>query len=282
MSFAPPRRDLRRRGDTSAPAADKRPGSPRPPPRDRPGGPCTDPSRGRLADVDRSSGPPIAADPGELREPRQRWRLTFSRSPVEAARVGRVALDEWQSALRASGLPLADTRDGRARIAIAAPLPAAAGGDRELAEIWLVERRPPWALRPPLASLLPANHEWIDAEDVWLGEPPLPGRLVAAEWRLRLVASTWSTADLDQLAEAALAVNAASSIPRTRTKGGTEKRYDLRPLLADVRVEPGVVRGRVGPVARVSAGGPVVIVRTRFDPELGAGRPDEVIAVLSD
>src|SRR4051812_48997994 len=134
MSSGPPRLALPRPGDTSAPADDTRPGPPRPPPRDRPGGPCTDPSRGRLADVDRSSGLPIAADRGELREPRQRWRLTFSRSPVEPARVGRVALDEWQSTLRASGLPLADTRDGRARIAIAAPLPAAAAGDRELAE----------------------------------------------------------------------------------------------------------------------------------------------------
>ena len=44
--------------------------------------------------------------------------------------------------------------------------------------------------------------------------------------------------------------------------------YDLRPLLGDVAVE---------------SGPPVVVrARTRFDPELGSGRPEEVVAALAD
>ena len=46
-------------------------------------------------------------------------------------------------------------------------------------------------------------------------------------------------------------------------------RYDLRPLLADVRV--------------VDGGPPVVVrIRTRFHPELGTGRPEEVVLALGD
>jgi hypothetical protein len=62
---------------------------------------------------------------------------------------------------------------------------------------------------------------------------------------------------------------AAPAIPRDRMKGGASVRYDLRPLLADV--------------ALVAAGPPVVVrARTRFHPELGTGRPDEVVAALAD
>ena len=52
-------------------------------------------------------------------------------------------------------------------------------------------------------------------------------------------------------------------------KGTVEKPYDLRPLLADARAE-------------ADDGGIVLAVRTRFHPELGSGRPEEVVAALSD
>ena len=45
--------------------------------------------------------------------------------------------------------------------------------------------------------------------------------------------------------------------------------YDLRPLLADLAV--------------ADPGPPVVVrVRTRFDPVLGNGRPEEVVAALGE
>ena len=116
-----------------------------------------DPSRGRLADVDRRSGD--ASDPADRpapsREPRQRWRIAFARGPVDADQVGRIALDAWQETLLRSGLPVAglDGPDGRARIAFGAPLPAAARGERELLELWLVERIPVWRLRESLRRL---------------------------------------------------------------------------------------------------------------------------------
>jgi hypothetical protein len=192
--------------------------------------------------------------------------------------VGRVALDEWQAALEASRLPITWTAGTgeRARLAIAAPLAAAASGQRELAEIWLVERCAAWQVREALQPVLPPSHHWVDAEDVWLGAPAIVGQVAAAEWRIVATGDGWSDADVRRLAKAAAALNAARSIPRMRVKGNSERHYDLRPLLADVEIE------RPDDGAASAGRPPVILARTRFDHELGAGRPDEVVAALAD
>jgi hypothetical protein len=238
------------------------------------------------ADIATSSerGPEPSVFPAEpplpQAEPRQRWRLTFSRDPVPADWVGRTVLDAWQTTLVGSDLPVATvdgSGEGRARIAFAAPLPAAARGESELADIWLMERRPLWALREALADHLPEAHHWIAAEDVWLGEPALAGRVVAADWRIELVGQEL---DRSRVAVAAEQMIAARSLPRTRVKASTEKRYDLRLLLDDVVVDMG--DNETDSAAPASAGRVIVQVRTRFDPELGAGRPEEVVATLAE
>jgi len=223
---------------------------------DRPSGRPSDPAFGRPA------GPPPA-------EPRQRWRITFGREAVASDRVGRVALDEWQRSLVASGLPAVEAA-GRARFAVAAPLPAAARGEAELIEIWLAERTAGWLVREALAPHLPDGHRWVAAEDVWLGAPPIVGQVSAADWRIELGAETGI--DRERLSAAASTLNGARTISRVRTKGTTEKRYDLRPLLAGIDLEPPGADGA----------GPVLVARTRFHPELGAGRPDEVVAALAE
>ncbi|MEA2519249.1 MAG: hypothetical protein QOF49_1329, partial [Chloroflexota bacterium] len=109
-------------------------------------------------------------------EPRQRWRLTFAREPVEREQVGRAGLDAWQESLVGSGLPVAGLEPGgagKARIAFAAPLPASVRGEAELADIFLLGRRLLWEVREALETRLPAGHRWVAAEDVWLGAPPL-------------------------------------------------------------------------------------------------------------
>ena len=204
-------------------------------------------------------------------EPRQRWRIVFSRAAVSSDRVGRVALDEWQAALTASGLPTLESA-GRARLAIAAPLPAAARGERELAELWLVDRRTAWQVREALGPVLPAGHGWVEAEDVWLGAPAVVGQVTAADWRIEL-GRQGTDHDAHRLRTAVDELNHARTIPRARLKGTTEKRYDLRPLLAGMHLEPDLDQGD---------GGPTLAARTRFHPELGAGRPDEVVTALAE
>ena len=81
--------------------------------------------------------------------------------------------------------------------------------------------------------------------------------------------SSASDVDADAVAAAAQALLAAPTLPRVRSKGESSVPYDLRPLLADV-----VDRGAGPPVA--------LRVRGRIHPELGVGRPEEVIAALGD
>lgn len=218
--------------------------------------------------TDRPAGPTDQADPPPVAlEPRQRWRLTYARDPIDSDQAGRVVFEGWQRCLAASGLPLAGLDPGgggRARIAFAAPLPAVVRGAAELADLWLVDRVPRWVVREALQDRLPAAHRWIGVEDVWLGSPALASRVVAADWQITLAPVAASS---DDLAAAARQLIAAPTLPRVRRKGTTEKRYDLRPLLATVAVLPGEAEHAVR-------------VRTRFDAELGTGRPDEVLAAL--
>jgi radical SAM-linked protein len=210
--------------------------------------------------------PPEPAPPSE---PRQRWRITFARDPVAADAVGRALLDAWQAAVESTDLPVARQAEsgGRIRMAFAAPLPAAARGEREWMDLWLVDRVPAWRVRETLEPRLPEAHAWVDAEDVWLGAPALAGQVAAADWRIEI--EPVDATALSALAAAAGALASAQTIPRVRTKGTEQKAYDLRPLLGDVAVEESGARL-------------TVVARTRFHPELGAGRPEEVVAALAE
>jgi len=242
---------------------------------DRPTDPAVRPDVAGGGPIDVPSGPGRVRE-ASIPEPRQRWRLTFARAPVAAAQVGRVALDAWQVALGGSGLPVARVSGGtepgvvpRVRLAFGAPLPADVSGEAELADLWLLERRMVWQVREALEGRLPAGHRWIAAEDVWLGAPPLAGRVAAADWRVEMRGAVGAG---DALRAAAITMLAADSLPRVRRKGGAERLYDLRPLLADLSVAEGLANGNQW----------TACVRTRFHPELGSGRPEEVIAALAD
>jgi hypothetical protein len=152
----------------------------------------------------------------------------------------------------------------RPRIAFGAPIPASLEVERELADIFLTEFVPIWQVREGLTAHLPDGWRLVDLHDVWLGGPALAGQVAAADYRIGMTGGDGAV-----LASAAVALLAATELPRERLKGASTVRYDLRPLLADVRVIDD------GPP-------PVLRTRTRFDPVLGTGRPEEVVAALGD
>ena len=152
----------------------------------------------------------------------------------------------------------------RPRIAFGAPIPASLEVERELADIFLTEFVPIWQVREGLTAHLPDGWRLVDLHDVWLGGPALAGQVAAADYRIVVTG-----ADGSALATAAASLLTAAELPRDRLKGGSTVRYDLRPLLADICV--------------VDEGPPVVLrAQTRFDPVLGTGRPEEVVAALAD
>ncbi|MFL5681857.1 MAG: TIGR03936 family radical SAM-associated protein [Chloroflexota bacterium] len=196
---------------------------------------------------------------------RQRWRLVLARSVDATDLGGRELADAWESALEASGLPaFIPVGRGRARVAFAAPIPAGLVAEAELADILLTSFEPAWRVRAALEVVLPSGWRLVDLYDVWLGAPALAGQIVAADYRI-----TVSGADVPDLARAAATLLAANHLSRERQKGNQTVTYDLRPLIADLEV--------VGP-------GPAAVLRTRtrFHPELGTGRPSEVVAALAE
>ena len=211
-------------------------------------------------------------------EPRQRWRAVYRRRPDAPRLPQSEQLEAWERSLATSGLPLAglELPVPRPRLVVAAPLAVGVAGERELADLYLVDRRAAAEVRVRLAGSLPAGHELVDVHDVWLGEPPLPGQVVAADYRVRLE----RPADADPapdvgVARAALSAACArllggSELPWTRRKGVREISFDLRALIADVAV---LTEDRLELDLRI---------RTRFDPVRGVGRPEDVVAALAE
>ena len=195
---------------------------------------------------------------------RQRWRLVVARSSDAPSLAGRDLTDAWELALDGSGLPIhRPTGRVRARVAFGAPLPATMAAERDLLDLSLTELTPAWLVRDRLTDHLPTGWRLVDLHDVWLGAPALAGQVAAADYRIDL-----GVADRATVAAAAEALLAATELPRERPKGASTVRYDLRPLLIDVRVaDP-------GPPLHLHA-------RTRFHPVLGIGRPEEVVAALA-
>jgi hypothetical protein len=149
-------------------------------------------------------------------------------------------------------------------VAFAAPLQLGLAAERELAEVFLAGRVPIWRVREALIEHIPVGWRLVDLFDVWVGGPPLAGRVVGADYRIELDDGI----DPDRLVEAATSLLAAPELVRVRQKGDGTVAYDLRPLLLDLSVGPGP--------------GNVIRVRTRIHPELGTGRPEEVVAALGD
>jgi hypothetical protein len=181
------------------------------------------------------------------------------------ALTGRELSAAWEAALDSSGLPIhRPIGKSRARIALGAPVPAAIALEHELADVVVTELCPAWLVRERLTRAVPASWHLIDIEDVWLGAPALAGQVAAADYLIEL-----GDVDAGVIARSAAQVLASARLPRERVKGGATVGYDLRPLVIEVSV--------------VDPGPPVVLrTRTRFDPVLGTGRPEEVVAAVAE
>jgi radical SAM-linked protein len=178
----------------------------------------------------------------------------------------REVADAWIAAIESAGLPVARAQGERPRprVTFGAPLPVGVAAEGELIDVILTERWPAWRVREALEGRLPDGWRLAELMDVWLAGPPLAGRVAAADYRIEIA----PPADPLAIGGAGAKLLAADRLPRERIKGGQPVTYDLRPLLVDLAVD---------------AGPPLVVtMRTRFHPELGTGRPEEVLAALGD
>jgi hypothetical protein len=193
----------------------------------------------------------------------------YRRPPLPGERSQRDQTAAWEAAAMASGLPLVglDGPGGRPRLAPAAALAAGIAGEAELMDLWLTDRRPRWEVWTAIAAVLPAGHVLVDAYDVWLGEPPLPGQVLASVYRATV---DLGAVDVGQLRAAVRSLVEAMTLPRDRRKGDATVPYDLRPFIEHVEAVPD------------AEAGVAIRMTLRHDPERGIGRPEELLAELSD
>jgi radical SAM-linked protein len=205
-----------------------------------------------------------------MSELRQRWRLTVCRGPEARHVAHRDVVAGWEAALRASGMPLANTAAARPRprILFAAPVPVGMLGERELIDVGLTECRQVHEVRELVGAAAPTGYRLVDLHDVWIGAPALPSLVVAADYRAAVTAGPGSRVG-DMLDGAIADLMASQRIDMRREKGGGAVTVDIRPHLLRLRRATGQ-DGSIRLDMRLLLGGTG-----------GVGRPEEVVAALA-
>ena len=196
----------------------------------------------------------------------------LARRPLDVGAPQKAWLTALASALVESGLPVAgiDAEPPRPRVTLGAPLPSGVPGERELVDLHLSRREAAWRVREAVSGALEEGDALVDCHDVWLGEAPLPGRITGAAYRAEVRTEPGDPSLVTRVLEAAAAMVAAPTLPRSRRKGEATVAYDLRPFLVAVSVDAG------------PGGGATLRCVVRHDPEKGVGRPEEVLSELED
>jgi radical SAM-linked protein len=227
-----------------------------------------------------------------MSEVRQRWRIVFARGEQARYLSHLDAVRSWERAFRRGEIPVA-TSEGfspRSKLVFAAPLQLGMLAEHELADLYLAERLTAPGLRARLTESMPRGYTVVELHDVWTGAPALAPRLVAADYRMTLL-----NVEPARLGRAVDRLMSATELPRERRKESRVVRYDLRPLLLDLRAgRPGAAAGSETATARATAGAtapdaatppPIaaagIWMRLRHSQNLGSGRPDEVVAALA-
>jgi len=195
----------------------------------------------------------------------QRMRVTF-RTEDTVKYVGHLDMFRaWERAIRRARLPLAYTQgfNPQPRMQFAAALPVGFTGEGEVVDIFLNDAVAPEELLDRLSAALPPGIRPLAAAPVPREWPSLQSQVRGADYRVEV-----ETVDGDDAFAARLgAFQERPEAWRSRRKGKEVARYDLRPLVHDLRHT-----GR-------TAFGHAFQVIMRAEPG-ATGRPDELLAEL--
>jgi len=191
-----------------------------------------------------------------------RIRLTFSKSGplIYISNLDLYTL--WERAARRARLPLSYSQGfhPQPKIHFGAPLPLGFSSRCELLDMRLNEDLDLESVAARLNETLPAALRVTKIEPIDDSTPALQTLVSSADYEVTLREEP----DIPDLAERVEAVLRAQSVPRER-RG---KRYDLRPLIEDLRLRQDAARG-----------GNIIAMRLKAQ-EGATGRPDEVLEVL--
>ena len=212
-----------------------------------------------------SALPAPEASPPASSEKAQRVRLRFSRG-AEAAEIGHLDLARcWERALREAGIAVSYSqgKSRQPRITVAAGLAAGVTSDGELLDAVLAEFADPATLLERVQPHLPPGIALREVREVGMGLPSLPSAVRWADYEVDVPLAR----DVTDATQAVSLFMATSSFPWVDTRGEKTRDYDLRPLVQELRVEPG------------AEGSARLRMRLRCDAS-GVGRPDQVVKAL--
>jgi hypothetical protein len=118
-----------------------------------------------------------------------------------------------------------------------------------------------WRVRDAIERTLPSGLDLVRLDDVWVGAPALAAALRAADYAVGLP----DRAAIDAIEAAAKRLMASGSVECARPRSSGTVQVDVRPLIESVRV---------------ARDGASLEMRTRFLPDRGAGRPEDVLGIL--
>jgi len=193
----------------------------------------------------------------------QRLRLRFGRRS-EAAQIGHLEMARlWERALLGAGFAVSYSQSNRPqpRLTLAAGLPQGVTSEGELLDAVLAEPARPEDIARRLPEQMPPGIELLAVDEVGMGLPSLPTALRWADYEVDV------PADPAVVQPALEAFLAAESLAWEDTRGEKVRRYDLRPLVGQLRLAGGCEGA-----ARLS-------MRLKLSPE-GVGRPDQVVKAL--
>ena len=196
----------------------------------------------------------------------QRLRFRY-RITSEARGLGQRDLARaWEEAAVAANLPLAHSEGKRsgALIQIAAALPQGVTSDGELADVFLEQAADPGAALAAVQKTMRPGVEAVSVEEVGVGGRSLQALLRWAEYEVRVPSNGLSAEELGRRISALLD---ASSVPVEHQREKKLRKYDLRPLVLDIRLEG------------VEDGAFLLVMRLRAEQELTA-RADQTVLAL--
>lgn len=167
----------------------------------------------------------------------QRLRFRFRLTPAGASLGHRDIANAWVSALDGAGFAVARSQSKRPapRVSLAAPLPQDTTSDWELADVFLDEPAPPSCVLQAVSTRLPPGLEVVSVEEVGASAPSLQSQVRWAEYEADVPTAGLSREEVEAAIDVFLG---RDSVPMEYQRENKVRRYDIRPLVLDIRPIP--------------------------------------------
>ena len=196
----------------------------------------------------------------------QRLRLRYELSGPASTSGHRDLLRDWERAAAEAGIGLSYSQGKRpvAQISVAALLPQGVTSSGDLMDMFVDEHLDPRVVKEKLQRHLPPGVSLLEVEEVGLHTRSIQSQLRWADYEVEVSTDGATMASLQDVIDRLLA---SQTWPAEYRREAKVRRYDLRPLVLDIRIEA------------MSEGCVLLSMSLRAEPERTA-RADQVVRAL--